>query len=58
MPRLHEVLVSRGQKGKPIEPGRLGYLLRALKNTNVGGLKFVDTGLKRNNVTVWRVIKA
>jgi putative DNA primase/helicase len=57
-PRMLDVLQSRGQKGKPIEPTKLGYVIRAMKNTNTGGIKFVDTGVKRNNAVAWSVTKA
>jgi hypothetical protein len=57
-PLMHEELVSRGQKDKPITAEKLGYVLRALKNTYIGGLKFVEVLPKRKNKTAWAVTKA
>jgi hypothetical protein len=56
-PGLHEVLLSRGQKGKLIESTKLAYVLRAMKNTNIGRLKFVDTGVKRGRNVAFKVIR-
>ena len=57
-PLMHEEFVSRGQKDKPITAEKLGYVLRSLKNTNIGGLKFVEVLPKRGNKTAWAVTKA
>jgi hypothetical protein len=55
---MHAILISRGEKGKPIEPAKLGYVIRPLKNSNIGGLKFVEVLPKRHRSVVWRVAKA
>jgi hypothetical protein len=56
-PNLDQALSALGEKDKPIEPKKLGYFIRSLKNTNIGGFKFVDTKSKRNNTVAWKVTK-
>jgi hypothetical protein len=57
-PKFHEMLMTLGEKGKPIESKKLGYLIRSQKNTNIGGLKFVEVPPKRHSANVWKVIEA
>jgi hypothetical protein len=52
---LRGVLLERGRGGKLANSGTLGFILRGLKNTPIGGMKLKDTGFKRNSAVCWIV---
>jgi len=51
---LRAVLASRGRSGKPASSASLGFILRGLKNTPVGGFKLKENG-KRHSAVCWVV---
>jgi hypothetical protein len=56
-PEMHAALLALGSKGKLPDGVRLGYKLRGMRFSNVGGYRFEEVLPRRNNSTVWAVRK-
>jgi primase-polymerase (primpol)-like protein len=55
-PQLHAALLALGMRGKFPDSGWLAYKLRGMKNTPVGGFRFIEAG-KHHQAVRWAVEK-
>lgn len=51
---LHHALMYFGRDGKLAKGNRVGYQLRGMKGSLMGGMKFVEAG-EEHKTTLWRV---
>jgi hypothetical protein len=57
-PTLWAAFTRLSRDGKGVTQQQVRYLIRGMKNRNIGGMKFEKAGENRDHATLWRVVLA